>query len=353
MSKMARLGLFLCASLAVLLLAIFLIGSQQRLFTRSYRLRAQFPSVSGLLTGAEVRVGGVRKGTVDTIQLPATPTDQVVVLMSLDRSTSGLVKADSRAAIETEGLLGNKYLAVSFGSSGAAAVKDLDLIASVPPLDVDGLLKKSQEIMEATHSAMKNLDTLSGDMATLSARINRGQGTVGALLNDRTLYDQMGDTLAHARLGVIAFQENMQALKSNILFRGYFRDRGYQDSADLNRWAITRMPDAEPARSFSFAAGDLFAPASARLSGKHRLNPVGADLEQHPFTLAVIQAFSGPKGGQEENRLLTQAQALGVRTYLVERFDLDDTKVKTRGMGETASQPGQAGEGRIVISVYE
>ena len=351
MSKMARLGLFLFASSAILFLAIFLIGSQRRLFTRSYRLQARFPSVSGLLTGAEVRVGGVRKGTVDTILLPSQPTGQVLVTMSLDRSTSGLVKADSRAAIETEGLLGSKYLAVSFGSPGAAPVKDWDLIASVPPLDVDGLLKKSQEIMEATHSAMKNLDTLSGDMATLTARINRGQGTVGALLNDRTLYDQIGDTVAHARVGVIDFQENMQALKTNILFRGYFKDRGYQDSADLTRWAIASMPESAPARTFNLAAKDLFEADGTRLRGKQRLNPVGADLEQHPFALVVIQAFSGPKGNQDENLMLTQAQAMVVRAYLVERFELDDTKLKTKGMGEAPAQPGQ--EGRIVISVYE
>jgi len=351
MNKMARLGLFLFASSVILFLAIFLIGSQQRLFTRSYRLRAQFPGVSGLLAGAEVRVGGVRNGTVDTILLPSQPTGLVLVTMSLDRSTSGLVKADSRAAIETEGLLGSKYLAISFGSPGAAGVKDWDQIASVPPLDLDGVLKTSQEIMEATHRAMKNLDTLSGDMATLTARINRGQGTVGALLNDRGLYDQLGDTVAHARVGVIAFQENMQALKTNILFRGYFKDRGYQDAGDLTRWAIARLPEAPPVRTFSLAARDLFEAGGARFKGKRSLDPVGADLEQHPFGLVVVQAFSGPKGNQDENLQLTQAQAMVVRSYLVDRFELDDTKLKTLGMGETEAQPGQ--EGRVVLSVYE
>ena len=130
MTKMARLGLFLFASLAILFAGVFLIGNQRRLFSHSYRLRAQFHGVSGLLTGAEVRIGGVRKGTVDEIRLPSRPSEQVLVTMSLDRSTANLVKTDSLAAIETEGLLGNKYLAVSFGSPEAAPVKDWDLIAS-------------------------------------------------------------------------------------------------------------------------------------------------------------------------------------------------------------------------------
>jgi phospholipid/cholesterol/gamma-HCH transport system substrate-binding protein len=355
---MARLGLFLVVSLAILLAGVFIIGSQRRLFTRSYRLQARFPSVSGLLTGAEVRIGGVRQGTVDAIQLPSSPAGQVVVTLSLDRATASLVKTDSLAAIETEGLLGNKYLAVSFGSPGAPRVKDGDLIASEPPLDVSGLLKKSQEIMDATHSAMKNLDALSAEMATLTSRLNRGDGTVGALLNDRGLYNQLNaaavdarKTMAQARIGVTAFQEDMQALKSNIFFRGYFKDRGYQDAADLTRWELPKLPAAAPGKRFSFKTGDLFDPAdSAKLKDRKRLNEVGAQLERQPFGLAVVQVFSGLKGDRQDNLVLTQAQAMVVRSYLAERFELDDTRLKTKGMGETTSEPGQ--EGRVVISIY-
>ncbi len=358
MTKMARLGLFLVASLGILLAGVFIIGSQRRLFTRSYRLQARFASVSGLLTGAEVRIGGVRKGTVDVIQLPGSPTGQVVVTMSLDRATSSLVKTDSLAAIETEGLLGNKYLAVSFGSPGAAEVKDGDLIASEPPLDVSGLLKKSQEIMDTTHSAMKNLDALSAEMSTLTSRLNRGDGTVGALLNDRALYDQLNaaavdarKTMVQARIGVTAFQEDMQALKSNILFRGYFKDRGYQDAADLTRWELEKLPAAAPARTFSFALRDLFEPSDgAKLKDRKRLDEVGAELERQPFSLALVQVFSGLKGNRDDNLVLTQAQAMVVRSYLAERFELDDARLKTKGMGETAAEPGQ--EGRVVISIY-
>jgi len=349
MTRMARLGLFLFASLTLLFAGIFIIGSHQRLFTRSYRLRALFPNVAGLMPGAEVRLGGVRKGTVDEIRLPVRPTDQVLVTLSLDRATASLVKADSVAAIETEGLLGSKYLAVSFGSAGAAEVRDLDLIPSVAPPDLSAIVKKSQEIMDSTHSAMKNLDQVSAQVATLTGKLNRGEGTLGALLNDRALYARLNDAAGSAKAGAAAFQEDMQALKSNILFRGYFKDRGYQDAADLTRWEVP-MPAGAPARSFTVAVRDLFDPAaSARLKHPRRLDEAGAALEQAPFGLAVIQAFSGVKGSQEENLALTRAQAMVVRGYLAERFELDDARLKTKGMGEAAG-PGQ--EARIVISVY-
>jgi phospholipid/cholesterol/gamma-HCH transport system substrate-binding protein len=252
MSKMALLGLFIFAALVILFAAVFIIGDQQLLFSNTYHLRTEFATVSGLLNGAEVRIGGARKGTVDEIRLPSRPGGKMAVSMSLDSSTRNLVKKASIAAIETEGLLGNKFIAISFGSLEAADVKDRDTIASAPPLDLSDLLKKSNEIMDTTQNAMKNIDTATAEIVTMTSRINRGEGTVGALLNDRALYNQLTatmtnitatsvdarETVVQARVGLTAFQENMQALKRNFFFRGFFKDRGYMDSEELTKWEI-------------------------------------------------------------------------------------------------------------------
>ncbi len=366
MKKMALLGLFIFGAMVILFAGVFVIGNQQRMFTRSYYLRAEFPTVSGLLNGAEVRVGGVRKGTVDEIRLPSRPGGKVLVLMSLDRSTRNLVKQDSIAAIETEGLLGNKFLAISFGSPEVAGVKDWDTIASLEPLDVSDLLKKTSDIMGTTHSTMKHFETTSGHIAAITARVDRGDGSIGALLKERVLYDQLtaattdiaatsGEarkTMTEARVGVTAFTENMQALKQNILFRGYFKDRGYQDSTDLTKWEIDSMPDAAPVKTFVYAAEELFEkPETAKLKHKKRLHEVGAYLETNPFGVVVVQAFSSQAGARAENLVLTQAQAMVIRHFLADTFEVDDTKLKTKGMGEVDSTP--PGRTRwIEISVY-
>ena len=117
MSRAARLGAFIIATLAILAAGIFVIGSKQYLFTSTYRLKAQFATVVGLDSGAEVRVGGVHSGTVRGIELPNNPAGKITVLMDLQRSTHDIIKQDSVAAIETEGLLGNEYVSISFGSS--------------------------------------------------------------------------------------------------------------------------------------------------------------------------------------------------------------------------------------------
>ena len=112
MSRVARLGIFIVGALAILVAGVFLIGNKEYLFSSTYRLKAQFDNVAGLSAGADVQVGGVHSGTVRSIDLPHGPGEKVTVIMDLDKSTHEIIKQDSLASIETEGLLGNQYMAI-------------------------------------------------------------------------------------------------------------------------------------------------------------------------------------------------------------------------------------------------
>src|SRR5580692_11927408 len=146
MSRAARLGAFIIATLAILVAGIFIIGDRQYLFTPTYRLKAQFSTVVGLDEGAEVRVGGVHSGSVRRVDLPKNPTDKITVLMDLQRSTHDIIKQDSVATIQTEGLLGNEYISITFGGAQALNVRDGDTIASEPPLVIADIIKKADAI---------------------------------------------------------------------------------------------------------------------------------------------------------------------------------------------------------------
>src|SRR5208337_1215733 len=126
MSRVARLGAFIVTTLAILAVGTFIVGSTQYLFTSTYRLKAQFSNVVGLDVGAGVRVSGVQRGTVHSIELPHQPSDKITVVMDLDARTHDIIKQDSVVSIEAEGLLGNEYMAISFGTAGAANVRDGD-----------------------------------------------------------------------------------------------------------------------------------------------------------------------------------------------------------------------------------
>src|SRR6202049_4158166 len=156
MSRAARLGAFIVVTLAILVTGVFIIGNKQYLFSSTYQLKAQFDNVVGLDAGGDVRVGGVHVGTVHDILLPHKPGDKVTIVMDLGKSTHQIIRQDSVASIETEGLLGNQYLAISFGSAGKADVREGDVIASQPPLEMSDLFKKTSAILDNSQQAIEN-----------------------------------------------------------------------------------------------------------------------------------------------------------------------------------------------------
>src|SRR6202790_3593860 len=179
MSRAARLGMVMIAALAILISGIFIIGGKQYLFTSTYRLNTQFASVVGLDSGAEVRVGGVHSGSVRSVELPTKSTDKITVRMDLDRSTHSIIKQDSVATIETEGLLGNEYVAISFGSAKGAEVADGGTIPSEPPLQMSALLKKANGILDTSQLALANATHATENLSSISAKINEENATLG------------------------------------------------------------------------------------------------------------------------------------------------------------------------------
>src|SRR3984957_16568364 len=133
MSQNLRVGIFIIITLAVFCVAVFLIGSRESMFRASYKVRADFDNVSGLDEGADVRIGGIRKGSVKNIQLPKDPNGKVVVLMDLAKETHSIVRKDSVASIKSEGMLGDKFVEISFGSIDASELRMGETIASHPP----------------------------------------------------------------------------------------------------------------------------------------------------------------------------------------------------------------------------
>ena len=360
MSRLARLGAFIVATLAVLAIGVFIIGSKQYLFSSTYQLSAQFDNVAGLSEGADVQVGGVHSGTVHRIELPHKPGEKVTVLLDLNKSTREIIKHDSMASIETEGLLGNQFIAISFGSSGQPEVKDGELIQSVPPLQMSDLLKKTSGILDSSQAAINNTTLATAHLNSVSAKIDAGQGTVGKLINDKTLYNNlqqstvtMQATMVQAQAGVTNFQENMEALKHNFVLSGYFKKRGYEDSGDLAANRIGGLPAAAPVKIFTFTAKQLFdARDSAKLKDQKALKAGGDFLAQNPFGVAVVVVSSSMEGDTQKDLVLCEARAMVVREYLVENFGFDDSLLKTLGRGKQAGSVSDADWGSIQILIY-
>jgi phospholipid/cholesterol/gamma-HCH transport system substrate-binding protein len=342
MSRTLRLGLFIVATLAILSTGVFLIGRNELLFGSTFRVKAEFQNVAGLNGGADVRIGGIHEGTVRYINLPRRPDEKILVAMDLKKEARAVIKKDSVAYIKSEGLVGDKYVEISFGSPEAQRLSDGETLGSELPLDMSDLIKKANQILDSTKVAVDNIEDTSSNLKSISSKIDEGQGTAGKLINDKTIYEE-------ARAGATALSENMEALKHNFLLRGFFKKRGYESSTELARHEISRLPAGPSLKTFHYDSKQIFdKPDVAKLKNHKVLNEVGKFLEQNKFGLAVVKASTGMKGDTDKARVLSQARALVIHDYLAQNFQLDDLRIRTLGLGK-AEGGDEGGEVEIVI----
>jgi outer membrane protein OmpA-like peptidoglycan-associated protein len=235
-----------------------------------------------------------------------------------------------------------------------------ETIQSEPPLLMADLLKKTSGILDSSQQAIQNATLATAHLNSVSAKIDSGQGTVGSLVNDKLLYNNLEqttatlhDTMLQAQTGVTDFQENMEALKHNFFLSGYFKKRGYEDSADLAANKIAGLPQSTPEKTFTFAARQLFdGRDSVKMKDQKTLKDAGNYLAQSQFGVAVVVVSTGMDGDTQKDLLLTEARALVIREYLVENFGFDDSQLKTLGMGKTTGANLEADWGSIQILIY-
>jgi outer membrane protein OmpA-like peptidoglycan-associated protein len=250
--------------------------------------------------------------------------------MDLKIATGGVIKKDSVAAIKSEGMIGDKFVEISFGSKDAPKVRNGDTIQSQPPIQISDLLQKTDGILDSAKDTMQSVGDTADNLESITSKINHGNGTVGSLINNKTMYQ-------HVNQAATSFEEDAEALKHNFLLRGFFKKRGYEDTQELAKHAISQLPSGPVNRKFAFDGSKLFdKPDSAKLKNEHALNKAGEFLENNSFGLAVVSASTDMKGDTDKDRVLTEARAMVIRGYLVDNFKFDDNLLKTIGMGKSA-----------------
>ena len=135
---------------------------------------------------------------------------------------------------------------------------------------------------------MTDLDGTASNLKSISAKINDGQGTVGALINDKTIYQK-------ANAGATALNEDMEALKHNFLLRGFFKNRGYEDASDLTKHAIANLPPGEPAKMFEYDGQKIFN-EQAKLKDEKALKEAGDYLQSQQVRLGGGGGFGRHEG---------------------------------------------------------
>jgi phospholipid/cholesterol/gamma-HCH transport system substrate-binding protein len=191
----ARVGLLVLGALVVLMAGLFLIGEQNRIFTKKNRYFITVESAGGLNEGNPVRLNGVNVGLVEKITLPEQVAEKnLTVRISIERQYEERIRADSEARIRTLGLLGDKYIEVSSGSPSAPVIPAEGTIPTAAATDVDKLIASGGDVVD-------NLVRISYSLNSILSRIDRGEGLVGQLTTDEAggISDRLEQTLGAAQ----------------------------------------------------------------------------------------------------------------------------------------------------------
>ena len=314
-----RLGLFVTGGFILLILAIFLIGRQKNLFNPVFKLTTTFYNVSGLQVGNNVRFSGINIGTVENIKIINDSTIQVGIIVKED--VQQFIKTDCLAAIGSEGIIGDRVLIITQGSSNAQAVKDGQKLLSSEPVEMDAIVASLQisavnaevvtkqlaeimtdvnhgkgtvgrliqdstiaenisdiiinfkdistgaeeklaiilnslntnidSIMASLNLTAANTEMTSGQMHAIMKEINEGDGTLGLLVRDTAMSGDLGQTFENLKESSKSLNENLEALKSSFLLRGYFKRqekkkrKAEQKQLELNREFPAGIPNEE------------------------------------------------------------------------------------------------------------
>jgi len=182
-------GIFILVALIIFMTGVLTLGGQKSLLAKSTSISAVFDDVGGLTAGNNIWYAGVKVGTISSIVFDST--GRVHVMMNLEDKARPFVKKDAKAKVGSDGLIGNKLIVLYGGSPQVPMVEEGDVLLVQKALSTDDIMATLQE-------NNKNLLDITNTFKDISHKVAAGQGTIGRLLNDESMVNEMQSTLVSA-----------------------------------------------------------------------------------------------------------------------------------------------------------
>jgi len=207
--RKVAVGVFVLIGVLFLIGGILMIGNLHETFKKKITLVAMFDDVSGLQSGNNVWFSGVKIGSVSDLQFYSQHT--VKVTMNIEEKAQPFIRKDAFVKVSTDGLIGNKILIIYGGSPQVAQISDLDSLAVEKSLSSEDVINTLQQnnknflaitndidvicdgkkVINTLQQNNKNFLAITNDIKDISAKLSKGEGTVGKLLNDEELYNHL------------------------------------------------------------------------------------------------------------------------------------------------------------------
>ena len=256
-NRLVLVGAFVVGGLLLFAVGLFLIGNRRMLFDETFDAYAEFSNLAGLQSGGKVRVAGLDAGEVETIHVPANPSARFRVKLRIREDLHQLIRLDSVASIQNDGLVGNKFIQVEAGTDQSQVVPNDGTIQSREPFDLAEMLQrmsetidlvtasvaevkeKAEELLVAAtdvakeaqlvvadfrkdaRAIMASAQKVSEDVTAIVAGVKQGKGTVGKLLTDDALFVSAKNIATQAEKAMANVREATEQAKGAVAdFRG-------------------------------------------------------------------------------------------------------------------------------------
>jgi phospholipid/cholesterol/gamma-HCH transport system substrate-binding protein len=208
--RKVAVGVFILLGLVILVVGVLVIGGQHKVFTKAIQLQVVFDDVQGLQAGNNVWFSGMKVGTVRKVSFYGR--SQVEVILNVERQAQPHIRKDTKARISTDGLVGNKIVILEGGSDNAPAVAENDRLQSATQAGM-------QEMMSTLQASNGNLLAITGNLKAVSEKLRAGQGTLGELLNDPSIAEELRGSIIHLRTASAASErmiDNLEAFSTRL-----------------------------------------------------------------------------------------------------------------------------------------
>ncbi len=196
-------GIFIFLGIAIFVVTVLTMGGQQKTFQKSITIRAVFDDINGLQKGNNIWFSGVKIGTVKKVSFYGT--DQVEVEMNIDESARDYIRKNAKARISSDGLIGNKIVVIYGGAAKSPQVDNGDIIGVEKAMNPD-------EMLSTLQSNNQNLLAITNNFKDISQHMSEGKGTIGRLLSDETMVNELDATMEMLRQA----STNAQRLSLNM-----------------------------------------------------------------------------------------------------------------------------------------
>lgn len=196
-------GIFVLIGVIIMVLTILTLGSQRKTFDKSITVTSFFDNVNGLQKGNNIWFSGVKVGVIKKVHI--TGKGHVEVDMNISNDAVQYIRKDAKAKLSADGLIGNKIIEIYGGSLSTEQIEEGDILAA------DNLLS-TDDMMNTLAKNNDNFLEITNDLKIVMGRIADGKGSIGKLLQDESLADQINATTLMLQKSA----KNLETLTANV-----------------------------------------------------------------------------------------------------------------------------------------